>query len=213
MWRDPAPDPDPVVTPRPGLVPLAVPLSCISAGAFSEAPFAPFALSLSGVVCPGGLDCCATVGARKYCHSADNCQISDHRDFLLLPAGDNAPGEPRFPAYRGFPAFNAIRDVCHVTIHSDDRGLCPNRNDGRDLHAPYVRDRGHGHRAPGRYRRLFAQRQGPSASPRPGAWALSSVRREPRQRSTEIDSFDIPHLGRDRAAQGNVADPRKFHPT
>src|SRR5216683_5891403 len=41
--------------------------------------------------------------ARKYCQSADNCQISDHRDFLLLPPpSDNAPGEPGVSGLQSF---------------------------------------------------------------------------------------------------------------
>ena len=111
--------------------------------------------------------------------------------------------------------FSSSRDVCRVTIHSDARGLCPNRNDGHDLRAPYARDHDRGRRVPERCRCRFAQRREPaatSASPRPVAWVLSPMRRERRQRSAENDSFGISPLGRGCAAQGNVPAPRKFRP-
>jgi hypothetical protein len=63
------------------------------------------------------------------------------RGIVASAARSNA-GEPRFPA-QNFPQSNAIRDVCHVTIYSDARGLGPNRNDGRDLPAPYAISRRH----------------------------------------------------------------------
>ena len=112
--------------------------------------------------------------------------------------------------------FSPSRDVCRVTIHSDARGLCPNRNDGHDLRAPYARDHDRGRRVPERYRRRLAQRRVPaatSASPRPVAWVLSPMRQERRHRSAENDSFGISPLGRGCAAQGNVPAPRKFRPT
>jgi hypothetical protein len=109
--------------------------------------------------------------------------------------------------------FSSSRDVCRVTIHSDVRGLCPNRNDGHDLRAPYARDHDRGRHAPERYRRRLAQRREPAArlaSPRPVAWALSPMRRERRHRSAENDSFGISPLGRGCAAQDNVPALWKF---
>jgi hypothetical protein len=158
---------------------------------------------------------------RRQQHRSKPADTSSAGHHASINAGNRCPcsaiQRPRFPA-QNFPQSNAIRDVCHVTIHSDARGLGPNRNDGRDLPAPYARDHDHdhGHRAPEWYRRRLARRRGPaatSASPRPAAWALSSMRRELWQRSAENDSFDISPLGRGSAAQGNVANPRKFRPT
>ena len=108
----------------------------------------------------------------------------DQRGESLPVWRDPAPeraGGIEVSRLRNFQQSNAIRDACHVTIHSDARGLGPNHNDGHSLHAPYDRDHDHDHRAPERYRRRLAQRRAPattSASPRPAAWALSSMCRE-----------------------------------
>jgi hypothetical protein len=130
---------------------------------------------------------------------------------------DFTPGvvATRATTANGEIGFSSSRDVCRVTIHSDARCLCPNRNDGHDLRAPYARDHHRGRRVPERCRRRFAQRREPavtSASPRPVASVLSPMRRERRQRSAENDSFGISPLGRGCAAQGNVPAPRKFRP-
>lgn len=100
------------------------------------------------------------------------------------------------PALR-VPAFNAIRDVCRASIHNDARGPCPNRNDVHDLRAPYARDHGHGRRAPEQYRRFVQRRElaAPEASQHSTASASSPMRKEPRHRSAENDSFGISPRG------------------
>jgi hypothetical protein len=125
----------------------------------------------------------ATIDRRPNCCPEGPCNSTLGKPSVVAIRATTANGEI---------GFSPSRDVCRVTIHSDARGLCPNRNDGHDLRAPYVRDHDRGRRVPERYHRRFAQRREPaatSASPRPVAWVLSPMRQERRHRSAENDSL------------------------